>query len=255
MTDLKDIIMKSYLKWIKDNTFLKDLTTGEIKITSPFLDAHNDYITIYVKRIPNGEIRFTDDGFLYSDFSSYGITISGKKKQLFDSTLASYGVKFNQETTEIYIDTVIENVGKVKHRIIQCLVTLNDFFNYTQDNIKELFFYDVLNSLLEREISFTPNIQLRGSSGYEHRIDFSIGMLRNKPEQLIQIVSNPSQTHVAERCLFAFIDIKNTERDFTGIILYKGDASSTFLEAVKSYKHLAYSWDDQKEVVLEMLAH
>ena len=86
MTDLKNIIMESYLKWIKNNTFLKDLTTGEIKITSPFLDAHNDYITLYVKRIPNGEIRFTDDGFLYADFSSYGITISGNEYSTFGGT-------------------------------------------------------------------------------------------------------------------------------------------------------------------------
>ena len=131
MTDLKDVIMESYLKWIKDSTFLKDLTTGEIKVTSPFLDAHNDYITLYVKRIPEGQIRFTDDGFLFNDLQSYGIIISGKKKQLFDSALVSYGVKFNQETNELYIDTAIENVGKAKHRIIQCLVTLNDFFNWS----------------------------------------------------------------------------------------------------------------------------
>ncbi len=249
--DLKELIMESYLRWIKDNTFLKDLKTGEIKISSPFLDTHNDYITLYVKKIDENEVRFTDDGFLANDLWSYGIKLSGKRKELFDMALSSYGVKFNQETSEIYIDANLDNLGQAKHRIIQCLVTLNDFFNYTEQNVKELFFYDVFNTLLEKGVAFTPNLQLRGSSGYEHRFDFSIGITKNKEEQLIQLIADPTQTNVAQRCLFAFIDVTKTDRRFSGIILYKGEAPATFLDAIKSYKYKTYSWDTQKEQVME----
>jgi hypothetical protein len=251
--DLKKVIMDSYLGWIRDNTFLKDLKSDVIKINSPFLDAHNDYITLYVKKLKNNEVIFTDSSIFYHDLWSYGIKLEGKKKELFEMALNSYGIKFDEETKEIYTKSDIKNIGRAKHRIIQCLITLNDLFNYTQQNIKDLFFFEVYNALREKEIQFTPNFQLRGSSGYEHRIDFSIGVIRNKEEQLIRLVSDPTQTDVVEKYIFSFVDLANAGRKFEGIIIYKGEPTLTFLDAIKAYKYKNYSWQKQKEDVIEML--
>lgn len=252
--DLKEIIMESYLNWIRDNTFLRDLRTNLIKITSPFLDAHNDYITLYVKRMTDNDIKFTDAGNFYNDLSSYGITLDGKKRELFDMALNSYGIVFDKDSKEIYIDSDIKNIGRAKHRIIQCLITLNDLFNYTQQNIKELFFDEVYNALHDRDIPFTPNLQLRGATGYEHRFDFSIGVRKGREESLIRLVSDPTQSDVVQKYLFSFVDLESIGRKFVGIVIYKGEATSTFLEAIKAYKYKTYSWKEQKEDVLKVLS-
>ncbi|MEK6878291.1 MAG: DUF1828 domain-containing protein, partial [Nanoarchaeota archaeon] len=133
MKNLKETILEKYLNWIRDNTFMTDLKSGEVKIISPFLDARNDFIQIYVKKLPNDTYRLTDGGFFLKDLDSSGIDFTQKRKELFLFTIQSYGVKFEDKNNidEIFIDSIIKDIGRNKHRLIQCLVTLNDFFNYT----------------------------------------------------------------------------------------------------------------------------
>lgn len=246
--DLKEVIMEKYLSWIKDNTFLKDLTDGTIKIVSPFLDAHNDYLRLYVKRRAENQLRISDGGLFALDLDSYGIELAGKRKEIFDSITHSYGVDFNVVNNEIYVDTDINGIGRAKHRIIQCLANLNDLFNYTTQNIQELFFHDVYNYLLESNVQFNPNIQLRGA-GFEHRFDFAIGMSKNSPEKLIKLVAHPNNKQKAELCLFSFVDLQKTSRKFRGVVIYKGKANDRFLEAFNKYNYSAYSWEEKEEVI------
>jgi len=253
MKDLKEIIMESYLKWIRDNTFLKDLRDDTIKIVSPFLDVRNDYITLYVRKISEDKFRLSDGGLLYSDLNSAGIKLTDKRELLFNNTLQAYGVKRDLKTNELYIESNLIEIGKAKHRIIQCLVTLNDFFNYTEQNVKELFFYDVYNTLKEKNIQFNYNFQLLGTSGFGHKIDFGIGVTKAKSERLIKLVANPTHKQLAELCLFAFIDLEKANREFIGIILYKGKPSSAFLDAFEKYNYKTLSWDEEKEEVMEIL--
>ena len=202
--------MEKYLAWIRDNTFMRDLKGGIVKITSPFLDARNDYIQIYVRQISKETYRLTDGGYLISDLQSYGIELTPKRKELFEFTINSYGIKYNynKDENEIFIDTNIANIGRSKHKLIQCLITLNDFFNYTQQNVKELFFYDVYNIFKKSEVVFNPNVNIAGSGGYYHRFDFAIGMKNERPETLIRLIATPSNKQNVEAYLFSFIDIR-----------------------------------------------
>ena len=44
-----DRLVETYLAWLKDTTTLRTVDDW-IEITTPYLDRHNDYLQIYVKR-------------------------------------------------------------------------------------------------------------------------------------------------------------------------------------------------------------
>jgi hypothetical protein len=255
MEDLGSVIINDYIKWIKDNTFIKKLDGEEVKIISPFLDSHNDYINLYAKRITEDTIRLSDGGILFFDLESYGIKLTEKKKELFDRTLESYSIRFDADSKEIYVVAENASVGKAKHRLIQCLLAINDFFNYTERNISELFFYEVYNAFLESNVQFTPEITISGKSGYQHRFEFAIGITKNKPQRLISLIPNPNRKQRAEACIFAFLDLQRTERKFTGAVIYKGKASDNFINAFKNYDFKVYSWEDEKEGVISLVSN
>lgn len=253
MADMKNIIMENYINWIKDNTFMKDIKGNIIKITSPFLDARNDYIQIYAKKIKEDIYCLTDGGYFVIDLSSYGIELTPKREELFENTLNAYGIKYNTKNNlnEVYIDTDLQNIGKSKHRLIQCLITLNDFFNYTQQNVKELFFYDVYDKFKKSEVIFSPNVSISGNSGYYHKFDFTIGVKKDRPETLIRLIATPSNKQSAEAYIFSFIDIRKSNRRFKAMIIYRGGekVSEAFLQACKQYEVETYSWDKKEEIV------
>ena len=255
MEDLGNVIVNDYIKWIKDNTFIKKMDNTSTKIISPFLDSHNDYINIYASRTQNGQIKLSDGGILYYDLDSYGIRLTQKKKELFDQTLLSYGIKFDQTTKEIYIISEPNAVGKAKHKLIQCLLAINDFFNSTEKNITDLFYYEIYNALMEANIPFNPNITISGKSGYPHRFDFAVGLTRNKPERLVNLIPKPDRKQKAELCLFAFNDLVNAGKKFIGAVLYKGEPTDDFLKAFENYELKAYSWEKEKDTVLELLSN
>ena len=61
---------ESYLSWL--NGKLVASNVGEyIRIDAPFLDRHNDFITLYVKP-ENGGYLLTDDGFTIGDLLMAG---------------------------------------------------------------------------------------------------------------------------------------------------------------------------------------
>jgi len=255
MDDLGNVIINDYVKWVKDNTFIKNIKGTGVKLISPFLDAHNDYINIYAQKLENGHIRLSDGGILYFDLESYGIKLTQKKKELFDKTISSSGVQFSEITKEIYVISEIDSIGKAKHKLIQCLLSINDFFNYTEKNITELFFYEVYKVLVEQEIQFNQEINISGKSGYPHKFDFAIGLTRNKSERLISLIPKPNRKQKAELSLFAFTDLEKAGRKFTGAVLYKGEPSEDFLRAFENYDFKAYSWEDEREQVLELLSN
>ena len=253
MNDIKNVIMEKYLAWIRDNTFMRDLKEGVIKITSPFLDARNDYIQIYVKKISEKIYRLTDGGYLVTDLQSYGIDLTPKRKELFEYTVNSYGVKYNHDKngSDVYVDTDIANIGRNKHKLIQCLITLNDFFNYTQQNVKELFFYDVYDTFKKSEVIFNPTVSIAGSGGYYHRFDFAVGMKNERPETLIRLIATPSNKQNVGAYIFSFIDIRQFNRKFRAMIIYKAGekVNEHFLQTCKKHDIETYSWENKEKIV------
>jgi hypothetical protein len=97
MTTVDEIrtLVDAYRLWLRDKTKLKSVHADWVEITTPFLDRHNDFIQIYVKR-ENGAYRITDDGNTIRDLEISGSPInSPKRKDLLRVALNGLAVQEN----------------------------------------------------------------------------------------------------------------------------------------------------------------
>jgi len=58
-------LIRNYYDWLKAKTAWREIN-GWVEITTPYLDRHNDYIQIYLRRQGN-EWVLTDDGYKIAD--------------------------------------------------------------------------------------------------------------------------------------------------------------------------------------------
>jgi len=75
--EVRDLLDK-YLLWLKDKTVLRQIQDW-VEITTPYLDRHNDYLQIYVKR-QDGGFMLTDDGYTIEDLKQTGCELESKKR-------------------------------------------------------------------------------------------------------------------------------------------------------------------------------
>ena len=59
-------LMERYASWVKDKTHIKDVGSNYVEITTPYLDRHNDYLQIYVRK-EDGFYLLTDGGSTIQD--------------------------------------------------------------------------------------------------------------------------------------------------------------------------------------------
>ena len=68
-------LLDQYWVWLRDKTTLQPIEDW-VEITTPYLDRHNDYLQIYVKRRDNGFV-ITDGGYILDDLEQSGCKIEG----------------------------------------------------------------------------------------------------------------------------------------------------------------------------------
>ncbi len=208
-TDLK----KSYLDWINQKLDFKDLNEGTIEITTPFLDRHNDRLQIYAIPTKEDTIKLSDDGFIISDLTMSGvdINISKKRKQMFSMILKGYGVSYNPKHNELYVIAEAKDFPQRKHMLIQAMISVNDMFMTSKQNVSSFFTEDVSHFLESNDIRYTENIFLAGSSGYNHNFHFLIPHFKQTPERVIHTMNSPSKG-ILSNIVFSWRDTQEERR-------------------------------------------
>ena len=122
--DIQNLI-NDYQVWFKDKTVLNQIDQW-IEITTPYLDRHNDYLQIYVKKT-NGGFLLTDDGYIIDDLKQCGCKLDNQKNQeLLKMALNGFGVK--KEDNELQVHASAENFASSKHNLVQAMLAVNDMF-------------------------------------------------------------------------------------------------------------------------------
>ena len=124
---IKDIqnLIDDYHVWLKDKTVLNQIDQW-IEITTPYLDRHNDYLQIYVKKT-NGGFLLTDDGYIIDDLKQSGCKLDNQKNQeLLKMALNGFGVK--KDDNELQVHASAENFASSKHNLVQAMLAVNDMF-------------------------------------------------------------------------------------------------------------------------------
>jgi len=114
-----------YQKWLKDRTALREIGNA-IEITTPFLDRHNDYIQIYVRKSGDGYV-ITDDGETIQDLEMSGVKLDTPKRlELLNMTARGFGVTVAGQ--ELSILTSPDKFPLAKHSLVQTIIAVNDLF-------------------------------------------------------------------------------------------------------------------------------
>ena len=109
-----DVLIEKYHKFIADKTAIKQKKQDVFEILTPFLDRHNDYISLYLKKESENVFLISDDGETVSDLESSGMFFTEKRLKLLETVLNGFGVSFNKETKAIETKAGFENFAVKK---------------------------------------------------------------------------------------------------------------------------------------------
>jgi hypothetical protein len=245
-------LLEEYSKWLHDKNVLREVDDKLVEITTPYLDRHNDYMQIYVKK-NNGGYFITDGGDTLKDLRLSGCDIeTQKRKDLLTSTLNGFGVQKDGEI--LFVKASANDFSLRKHNLLQAVLAVNDLFYLAVPIVASIFLEDVMAWLQLHDIRFTPNVKFTGKSGYDHNFDFVIPSSRKAPERLLRAISKPTRD-IAESLAFAWIDIKEvrpTNSHFYAILNDEGQIpAATIVDALVSYEILPVMWSKREEVRIE----
>ena len=106
-------LMSDYLNWLKNRTVLKQVSHEWVEIETPYLDRHNDYLSIYVRR-ENSYFEITDGGYIINDLKMSGCSLDkGQRAKnlrvllLSDISLHSLSVSFGLPRINLHIYQVL----------------------------------------------------------------------------------------------------------------------------------------------------
>ena len=254
MIDEIQKLLDQYLAWLKDKTALRQVKDW-IEITTPYLDRHNDYLQIYVKRGDNGFI-LTDDGYTIEDLKRSGCELeSRKRKDLLTLTLNGFGVKL--EGNSLIIHTAQDNFALRKHNLVQAMLAVNDLFYLAVPMVASLFLEDVSSWLDLYEIRYTPKLKFTGKSGYDHLFDFVIPASKKQPERILQTINKPSRD-TAQAVAFSWIDTREVRPANSRAYAFLNDSehapSASVVDALKNYDVNPILWSKREEVREELAA-
>ncbi len=254
MIDEIQKLLDQYLVWLRDKTALRQVKDW-IEITTPYLDRHNDYLQIYVKRDNNGFI-LTDDGYTIEDLKRSGCEIESKKrKELLSLTLNGFGVKLDGNSLTVH--AAPETFALRKHNLVQSMLAVNDLFYLAAPMVASLFLEDVTSWLDLHDIRYTPKVKFTGKSGYDHLFDFVIPASKRQPERILQTINRPSRD-TAQAVAFSWIDTREVRPANSRAYAFLNDSehvpSASVLDALKNYDVSPILWSNREEIREEMAA-
>ncbi|MDR4506757.1 MAG: DUF1829 domain-containing protein [Candidatus Brocadiaceae bacterium] len=247
-------LLDRYLVWLKDKTILRQVKEW-IEITTPYLDRHNDYLQIYVKR-ENGKFLLTDDGYTIEDLKRSGCELESRKRmELLTVTLNGFGVKLDGD--DLVVSASPDNFALRKHNLVQAMLAVNDLFYLAMPIVSSLFLEDVASWLDLHEIRYIPRVKFTGKSGYDHLFDFVIPSSKRQPERILQAINHPDR-NAAQRTTFSWIDTKEVRPLNSRIYAMLNDSEHVphafVLEALKNYEVYPVLWSKREDVREELAA-
>lgn len=246
-SDIHELIDR-YISWLKDKTAIRQV--GDyVEITTPYLDRHNDYLQIYVKKEIDSFL-LTDDGYILNDLEVSGCKIdTPKRQQLLKLTLNGFGVQIKGK--EIQVLATSDNFALKKHNLLQAMLAINDMFYLAEPLVSSIFYEDVVIWLDINEIRYTPRVKFTGRSGYDHSFDFVIPKSRSSPERIIQTINRPNKDS-ATLLAFAWIDTKEVRSTESKAFAFLNDQERAVplevIEALRNYEVTPVAWSQRENL-------
>ena len=120
-------IINNYLDWFKSSTIITPIESADketVKVSTMFLDSHNDGIEFYIQKIDDNYIALTDDGWYLQDLESCGLDLNSSR---ITEQINWYRNSLNFDIVEGEIASVVrldENIPLKIHAYIQALILI-----------------------------------------------------------------------------------------------------------------------------------
>lgn len=240
-----------YANWLKKEiTFTK---MGEYyEITTPFLDAYNDYFQIYVRQ-DGDNVLFSDDSQTLNSLAMSGFQLTPNRKKQLKNIVSQYGLTLNQN--ELTLKANIHEFPQKKHMFVQAMIRISDLYMTSRNKVSSIFLEDIQEYFRANDIYCTENVQFVGKSGFYHNYDFVMQRSKYKPERLCIAINNPSKATIGN-ALFSWNDTKATRKTDSQLIVLLNDSNSfnqNITSALVNYDVNSILWskrDDKKMIDL-----
>jgi len=247
-------LIDSYIAWLGKRIKIEEIN-GICEITTPFVDHHNDYIQIYIKK-ENSSLILTDDGYTLRDLELSGVDLnSEKRKLLLNSTLNGFGVKRKQD--ELFVEANPRNFPQKKHNFIQAILAVGDLFITARATVTSIFKEDVERYFIAHKIRFTPSVKFSGKSGFDQYFDFVIPASEIKPERILRVINRPNKQNITN-LIFSWSDTKETRKPDSIAYGILNDSEQgikkELLSALEQYGIKALVWSRRAEYAQELAA-
>lgn len=242
-------LIDEYLRWLKQEFTLTELE-GTCRISTPFLDRHNDAIEIYAEK-KNGLLRLTDDGYTIRDLRASDMEFTTEKRKAhLAAVLNGFGVR--RERDELFVEASSEDFPQKKHNLIQAILAVNDMFVMAEEHVLSLFKEDVELFLESQHIPAFSDFKLSGKSGFDHKFDFGLPKTTQKPQRVLQAINNLTKDN-ATSIAFMVGDVRLNRLDPLGAFAMINDAArppnEEHLAALRAYEVEPLLWSHREEVI------
>ena len=242
-----------YFNWLKSKTVTTPLN-GWDEVVTPFVDRHNDRIVIYIRR-DGSVIRMTDDGYTIADLEATGCSLDTvHRKSVLSGFLSSFGVKLVDN--ELVVEANDQTFAQKKHFLIQAILSVNDMFMLSRNQVANLFFDDLNSFLTDNNIRYITSVQFLGISGFLHRMDFVIPKSKNRPERMISSINNPTVDR-AKVLLFNWNDIQQSRPVDSVMYVFLNDnnsVSNNVISACMAYSTVPVLWSNRNDIIDQLTA-
>jgi hypothetical protein len=124
MTEIENLV-QTYYDWLKRDTVIREGTGEWTEISLPYLDRHNDYLGIYVKKDGDNYI-LSDDSVTIDDLTLVGYSLDNEDdRAMIDSLLLNYGASLSADHNELTIQTNVEKFAENMYNLVQTMLTLS----------------------------------------------------------------------------------------------------------------------------------
>ena len=120
-------IINNYLDWFKSSTIITPIESADketVKVSTMFLDSHNDGIEFYIQKIDDNYIALTDDGWYLQDLESCGLDLNSSR---ITEQINWYRNSLNFDIVKgeiLFVVRLDENVPLKIHAYIQALILI-----------------------------------------------------------------------------------------------------------------------------------
>jgi hypothetical protein len=231
--DIKKMI-NDYAEWLKKEISIA--TFGQYtEITTPYMDRFNDYLQIYAKMNSDGTLTLTDDGYIIGNLISSGINFKKGSKRF--NALMSIARKFNVAILngeEITTSVTPDNFPQAKNMMVQAMLSIDDLFVVSPENVKEMFLEDIETYFNANDIFFTKDFSLLGKTGTIYTYDFHFQRTKQRPERFCRGI-NRLTISKRDLALFNWVDTQEKRKDSSELIVIYNDEHPVTDEVLRGF--------------------